>query len=52
MNGDERPSFVSSLINGGDKHGLTDLQSAWLASTNYVAGVDTVSFYNIAQFGY
>lgn len=42
--GDPRPSFSSSLVQQGDKHGLNDRQSAWLAATNYAAGAETVSW--------
>ncbi|KAG6895429.1 hypothetical protein C0992_001272 [Termitomyces sp. T32_za158] len=41
--GDERPSFCSSLINGTEKYGLTNRESAWLATAMFAAGAETTS---------
>uniref|UniRef100_A0A0W0GB88 Cytochrome p450 n=1 Tax=Moniliophthora roreri TaxID=221103 RepID=A0A0W0GB88_MONRR len=36
-----RPSFCTMLVEAQERHGLNDLESAWLAAVLYVAGHDT-----------
>ncbi|KAG6886565.1 hypothetical protein C0992_003370 [Termitomyces sp. T32_za158] len=41
--GDKRPSFCSSLINGAEKYGLTNQESAWLATNIFAGGAESTS---------
>ncbi|KAK7041605.1 hypothetical protein VNI00_009195 [Paramarasmius palmivorus] len=37
------PSFCATLVETQEQHGLSDLESAWLSATLYMAGYDTTS---------
>ncbi|EEB89794.1 hypothetical protein MPER_12074 [Moniliophthora perniciosa FA553] len=39
------PSFVASLVETQQRHGLDDKASAWLAAMLYLAGYETVRYY-------
>lgn len=41
--GDERPSFVGTLIRERQRHSLNDLEAAWLAGTMVAAGNETTA---------
>lgn len=41
--GNNRPSFVATLIQGAGRHGLTDHESSWLAGAMYTAGAESSS---------
>ncbi|KAJ7321576.1 cytochrome P450 [Mycena albidolilacea] len=39
--GEDRPSFAANLVRDIERHGLSDIESAWLAATLFGAGAET-----------
>ncbi|KZV73886.1 cytochrome P450, partial [Peniophora sp. CONT] len=54
--GDEQASICATLIRNADRHGLSDLESAWTAAALYAAGSDPVFavmlFWSLAMLVY